>query len=59
MQVCKRLVSDSVLVESWVDGSTIATMFSDLEAGTKTHTRVYMETLVEHVFGGGACRDWI
>jgi hypothetical protein len=31
--VSKQLCSDSVLVESWVEGSTIATMFSELESG--------------------------
>lgn len=32
-QVSKELCTDCVLVESWVEGATIATVFSDIERG--------------------------
>jgi len=46
-QVSKELCSDSVLVESWVEGATIATVFSDIEGG-EDHTWSSSKTLSDN-----------
>ncbi len=46
-QVSKELCSDAVLVESWVEGSTIATVFSDIEGG-EDHTWSSSKTLTDN-----------
>lgn len=46
-QVSKELCSDSVLVESWVEGATIATVFSDIEGGGD-HTWSASKTLSDN-----------
>jgi hypothetical protein len=37
-QVSKELCTDTVLVESWVEGATIASVFSDIERGEDEST---------------------
>ncbi|TFJ86553.1 hypothetical protein NSK_002210 [Nannochloropsis salina CCMP1776] len=46
-QVSKELCSDSILVESWVEGATIATVFSDIEGGEE-HTWSSSKTLTDN-----------